>query len=180
MAPKREPVPESVRQEIMRKQESKCANCGRCLKSVVAELDHTPRIHESPKQELQWLCQPCHTTKSGEERRTGNTYSIQSRFSPHAKTLFRDIPAPQPYVLHLTDSPGKGYPSCWQLDAIRCRSNAWKYSSSDFSVFCVLDSIHVGSAMSIRGVVRCRDGISVLNFAHIGFTLHRDHEDKMV
>ena len=126
----------------MRRQESKCASCGRLLSRTAAQLDHVPRIHESPKQGLQWLCtEPCHREKSLTEQQAGNTYSIQSRFSPHAKALFRDIPPPQPYVLHLSDSPGKGYPSCWQLDAIKCRSNAWKYSSSDFSVFCVLDSI---------------------------------------
>ena len=88
--------------------------------------------------DIQILCQPCHRTKSGEEQSVGNTFSIQSRFSPHAVKHFKNQAPQAPLVLQ-HGSPGRG--DVWSVDVVKCRANCWKYSSSDWSIFCCLDSI---------------------------------------
>ena len=142
MAPKRETVGEQTKAQLLIKQAYQCANCGTCLISAAAEIDHEPRIHESAEQTLSYLCHQCHREKSSQELSVGNSFSIQSRFSPHAVTYFRNQRPTPPLVLHISNSPGKGCTETWQTDIIKCRAECWKYSSSDYSIFCCLDSIH--------------------------------------
>ena len=54
-----------------------------------------------------------------------------------------------PLVLHISNSPGKGCTETWQTDIIKCRAECWKYSSSDFSIFCCLDSIKERTEMQL-------------------------------
>ena len=136
MKPKREETPN--KEAYLAKQKYSCASCGTLLLDVSSEIHHQPRICESHENQIMILCQPCHQEMSSEAAQVGNTFSIQSRFSPHAVKYFRNQSAPVPLVLkHSNTEAGR----TWQLDIVRCRANCWKYSASPFSVFTCLDSI---------------------------------------
>ena len=139
MKPRREETPQVDSEAYLAKQKYTCAQCGTLLLNVSYEIHHQPRICESHENKIMVLCKACHTELSQEALSVGNTFSIRSRFSPHAVDCFRNQPAPVPLVLkHGTTERGH----TWQLDVVKCRANCWKYSASPFSIFTCLDSIH--------------------------------------
>ena len=129
MKPKRAPVDTEA---YLAKQKYACAQCGTLLLNVAYEAHHQPRVCESHQNQILMLCQECHHELSSEAAQVGNTFSIQSRFSPHAVEVFRNQPAPVPLVLKHSQSE-RGH--TWQLDIVRRRAQCWKYSASAFSVF---------------------------------------------
>ena len=147
MAPQRDVPTEAEKARVILKQKYQCACCSTVLDGNVAcEVDHLPRIAESHETSIQILCASCHSQKSSEELSVGNTFSIQSRFSPHAVKFFKDQ-APQAPLVFQHSEPDRG--DTWCVDVVRCRANCWKYSSSDWSLFCCLDSIKERTEMQL-------------------------------
>ena len=89
MAPKRDVPTAADKARTILKQKYQCASCSTFLgENVACEVNHVPRIAESHNTTIEILCEPCHKTRSSEELSVGNTFSIQSRFSPHAVKYF--------------------------------------------------------------------------------------------
>ena len=89
MAPQRDTPSEAEKAKCILLQKYRCALCSTVLDgNVSCEVDHLPRCAESHERTIQILCSPCHSQKSSEELSVGNTFSIQSRFSPHAVKYF--------------------------------------------------------------------------------------------
>ena len=142
MAPQRDVPTEAEKARVILLQKYRRAQCSTFLDgSVSCEVDHLPRIAESHETSIQILCAPCHSQKSGEELSVGNTFSIQSRFSPHAVKFFKDQ-APQAPLVFQHGSPSRG--NTWCVDVVKCRANCWKYSSSDWSLF-LRPGLHSGA-----------------------------------
>ena len=138
MKPKRADTEPVDTEAYLAKQKYTCANCGTLLLNVAYEAHHQPRICESHQNQIMILCQECHHELSSEAAQVGNTFSIQSRFSPHAVTYFRNQPAHVPLLLKHGETE-RGH--TWQLGIVRCRAQCWKYYLSPFSVFTCRDSI---------------------------------------
>ena len=113
MKPKREDTPN--KEAYLVKQKYSCASCGTLLLDVSSEIHHQPRICESHENQIMILCQPCHQEMSSEAAQVGNTFSIQSRFSPHAVKYFKDQ-APQAPLVFQHGSPSRG--DTWCVDVV--------------------------------------------------------------
>ena len=132
LKPKRADTEPVDKEAYLAKQKYACAQCGTLLLNVACEAPHQPRGCESHQNQILILCHECHHELSSEAAHVGNTFSIQSRFSPHAVKFFRNQPAPVPLVLKHSETE-RGHTG--QLDVVRCRAQCWKYSASPFSVF---------------------------------------------
>ena len=106
MRPKREITPEVNKEAYLAIQKYACAQCGTLLLNVSSDIQHQPRMCESHENQIMILCQPGHQEMPSEAAQVGNTFSIQSRFSPHAVKYFRNQSAPVPLVLKHSGTEG--------------------------------------------------------------------------
>ena len=109
------------------------------MASSLYQIDHIRPISdggsENDATNLQALCLPCHSQKTNEER-LGALYTkpLFSRFNRDLLEGFLAAPKPRQLVF------GSGSGSCFEIDAIQCRTNALAKNTKPLPMFHVIDN----------------------------------------